>query len=198
MSIGIIGAGAIGTAIARHLAKAGVEALIANSRGPDSLGELAKELGPTITAATAAQAAEAKIVFLAVNWDRAQDALTNLPHWNGRILIDATNAVEIPSYRPIDLSGRASTQAIAEWAPGARVVKAFNHLMGSSLASDPTINSGRRVLFVAGEDLAARHTVADLAVTLGFATIDLGGIEQSRLMQFPGGPLAILNLVEIN
>lgn len=198
MSIGIIGAGAIGTAIARHLAKAGVEAMIANSRGPESLGELVKELGPSITAATAAQAAKASIVFLAVNWDSVEGVLMSLGPWDGRILIDANNAVEVPSFQPVDLGGRASTQAIAEWAPGARVVKAFNHLIAAKLASEPSTNGGRRVLFVAGEDNEARKAVADLAGTLGFAPIDLGGIEQSRLIEFPGGPLAIVNLVEFD
>lgn len=198
MNIGIIGAGAIGTAIARKLANAGFKASIANSRGPETLQDLVEELGPNITATTAAQAAAADIVFLAVNWDRLEDALANLGPWNGRILIDANNAVEVPSYQPVDLGGRASTQAVATWAPGARVVKAFNHLVANALEADPKTDGGRRVHFIAGEDADAKKTVADLAGKLGYATIDLGGIEQSRLVQFPGGPLSIINFVHLD
>ncbi|MFB9037921.1 NADPH-dependent F420 reductase [Xanthomonas arboricola] len=198
MSIGIIGAGAIGTAIARKLANAGIQASIANSRGPETLQDLVGELGPNITATTAAQAAAADVVFLAVNWDRLEGALEGLGPWNGRILVDANNAVEVPSYQPVDLGGRASTQAVAEWAPGARVVKAFNHLVAPALEADPKVDGGRRVLFVASEDADAKKTVSDLIEQAGYVPIDLGGLEQSRLVQFPGGPLAIVNLVQLD
>jgi predicted dinucleotide-binding enzyme len=198
MSIGIIGAGAIGTAIARKLAKAGLKASIANSRGPETLQDLVRELGPNITATTAAQAAASDMVFLAVNWEKVEGALANLGPWNGRILIDANNAVQVPSYQPVDLGGRASTYAVAQWAPGARVVKAFNHLIANALEADPKTDGGRRVLFVAGEEVEAKAAVADLAGKLGYAAIDLGGLEQSRLVQFPGGPLAIINLVKLD
>lgn len=198
MSIGIIGAGAIGTAIARKLAKAGIQASIANSRGPETLQDLVRELGPQITATTAAKASQADIVFLAVNWERVENALETLGPWSGRILVDANNAVQVPSYQPVDLGGRASTQVVAEWAPGARVVKAFNHLIAHNLEADPKTDGGRRAMFVAGEDADAKKTIADLAGKLGYTAIDLGGIEQSRLVQFPGGPLAIINLVQLD
>ena len=198
MSIGIIGAGAIGSVIARKLAKAGIKASIANSRGADSLKDLVRELGPNITATTAQQAAKADIVFLAVNWDRLEGALKNLGPWNGRILIDANNAVEVPSYQPVDLGGLASTQAVAKWAPGARVVKAFNHLIADALGAEPKTGGGRRVLFVAGDDADAKSVVADIIAKLGYASVDLGGLEQGRLVQYPGGPLAIVNLVRLD
>lgn len=198
MSIGIIGAGAIGSAIARKLANAGIHASIANSRGPETLRRLVAELGSNITATTAEQAATADIVFLAVNWDRVEGALVNLGPWAGRILVDANNAVEVPSYQPVDLGGRASTQAVAAWAPGARVVKAFNHLVANALEADPKTDGGRRVIFVAGDDADARKTVADLAGKLGYAVIDLGDTERGRLVQFPGGPLAIINFVQLD
>jgi predicted dinucleotide-binding enzyme len=85
---------------------------------------------------------------------------------------------------------------VAEWAPGARVVKAFNHLVAPVLDADPEAEGGRRVLFVSGEDADAKKTVSDLAERLGFAAVDLGGESQGRLVQFPSGPLAILNLVK--
>ena len=196
MSISIIGAGAIGSAIARKLARNGIDATITNSRGPQSLQTLTHELGPHIKAVSLKEAAQADLVFVAVNWDRLEGALKDLAPWNGRILVDANNAVEVPSFQAVDLGGRASSQAVAEWAPGARVVKAFNHLVAPVLDADPEAEGGRRVLFVSGKDADAKKTVSDLIARMGFAAVDLGGESEGRLVQFPGGPLAILNLVK--
>jgi 8-hydroxy-5-deazaflavin:NADPH oxidoreductase len=88
MSIGIIGSGAIGTAFALTLARAGIEATISNSRGPDSLKALVRKLGPAINAGTREQAARADIVFIAVNWTKLQAAMVGLKLF-GRIVIDA-------------------------------------------------------------------------------------------------------------
>ena len=196
MKIGIIGAGAIGSAIARKLARNGVEASIANSRGPQSLQALTDELGPHIKAVSVKEAAQADLVFVAVNWNRLLAALKDLGPWNGRILVDANNAVEVPSFQAVNLGGRASSEVVAEFAPGARVVKAFNHLLAAVLDADPQAEGGRRVLFLSGQDADAKKTVSDLSARLGFAPIDLGGVNEGRLVQFPGGPLAVLNLVK--
>ena len=155
------------------------------------------ELGPHIQAVTVQEAAQADLVFLAVNWNRLSGALKELGPWNGRILVDANNAVEVPSYQAVDLGGRASSEAVAQWAPGARVVKAFNHLQAALLGADPQADGGRRVLFLSSPDAEAKQTVSALITRLGFAPVDLGGVEQGRLVQFPGGPLAILNLVKL-
>ncbi len=100
MTLGIIGSGAIGTAFARALSRAGVEAMISNSRGPQSLNELVRELGPSIKAGTREEAARADVVFVAVNWTKLRAALGDLPHWKGRIVIDANNPVEAPLFKP--------------------------------------------------------------------------------------------------
>src|SRR6266850_3620021 len=91
MSIGIIGSGKLGGGFARALARKNIPALIANSRGPESLRALTQELGPSITAATVAEAARADIVLVAVRWPSLKDALGGLPNWNGRIVIDGNN-----------------------------------------------------------------------------------------------------------
>jgi 8-hydroxy-5-deazaflavin:NADPH oxidoreductase len=196
MNISIIGAGAIGSAIARKLARNGIAATIANSRGPQSLQALTDELGPHIKAVSLKEAAQADMVIVAVSWVRLADAMKDLGPWNGRILVDANNPVEIPSLRPVDIGGRASSDVVAELAPGARVVKAFNHLDAQILDSDPQGDGGRRVAFVSGPDLEAKKAVADLIERVGFASVDLGGANEGRQVQFPGGALAILNLVK--
>lgn len=195
-SIGIIGAGAIGTAFAKNLARHGIPATLSNSRGPDSLKELVRELGPTIKAGTREEAAAKDIVFVAVNWGRLPAALAGLPDFGGRTVIDANNPIEAPLFKPAELNGRLSSEVFAELVPGARVVKAFNHLQAALLASDPGSEGGKRVLFFSGDDAAAKATVAALIARLGFSGIDLGALAVgARLAQFPGGPLPILNLV---
>jgi predicted dinucleotide-binding enzyme len=199
MSIGIIGSGAIGTAIARTLARAGIAATISNSRGPASLQELVHELGLSIKAGTREEAARADMVFIAVNWSKLPAALAGLPDWNHRIVIDANNPIEAPLFKPAELNGRASSEIVADLVPGARVVKAFNHLRAEILGSDPKANGGRRVLFFSGNDAAAKAEVATLIDKVGFVGIDLGSLSVGgKLAQFPGGPLPNQNLVKID
>jgi 8-hydroxy-5-deazaflavin:NADPH oxidoreductase len=198
MTMGIIGAGAIGTALARVLIRAGIKATISNSRSPDSLKDLVRELGPSIKAGTREEAARADIVFVAVNWTKLPAAMAGLPDWKGRIVVDANNPIEAPLFKPADLGGRVSSQVFAGLVPGARVVKAFNHLRAELLATDPRSDGGQRVLFYSGDDTAAKAEIAALIERLGFAGIDLGSLEVGgRLAQFPGGPLPNQNLVKI-
>jgi 8-hydroxy-5-deazaflavin:NADPH oxidoreductase len=198
MTIGIIGSGAIGAAFATTLARAGIEAIISNSRGPESLRELERELGPTIRAGRREEAAQADIIFVAVNWTRLPAALSGLPVWDGRIVIDANNPIEAPLFKPVDLKGRASSEVFADLVPGARVVKAFNHLRAALLAGDPKADGGRRVLFYSGNDLSAKTEVAALIERIGFVGIDLGSLAVGgTLAQFPGGVLPNQNLVKV-
>jgi len=198
MTIGIIGSGAIGKALAQTLARGGIEATISNSRGPDSLRELIRELGPLIQAGTREHAARADIVFVAVNWTKLPAALGGLTDWGGRIVIDANNPIEAPLFKPVDLKGRVSSEVFADFVPGARVVKAFNHLRAQVLADDPRTDGGRRVLFYSGNDKAAKAEVAALIDRIGFVGIDLGSLAVGgKLAQFPGGPLPNQNLVKI-
>jgi len=198
MTIGIIGSGAIGTAFARTLARAGLEATISNSRGADSLEGLVREIGPSIKAGSREEAARADIVFVAVNWTKLPAAGAGLPDWKGRIVIDANNPIEAPLFKPADLGGRVSSEVFADLVPGARVVKAFNHLRAELLATDPRSDGGRRVLFYSGDDITAKAEVASLIEQIGFVGIDLGSLAVGgKLAQFPGGPLPNLNLVKI-
>lgn len=196
-TVGIIGAGAIGQALARQLANAGLNVILSNSRGPESLAEVIATLGVQAHAGTPQEAAAADMVFVSTNWSRTEAALNGL-NWEGRILIDATNPVLLPGYTLAELGGKNSSQKVAEWAPGARVVKAFNTLLAGVLAQDPAQAGGRRVIFLSGDDGEAKSEVEALAARMGFATIDLGSLETGgRLQQFPGGPLPALNLVKL-
>lgn len=194
-SIGIIGAGQIGRAFATALARNGLSATLSNSRGPESLKEIVASLGPTIAAGTREEAAAKDIVLVAVNWSKLPAALSGLD-FAGRIVIDANNPIEAPLFKPADLGGLASSGVFARLVPGARVVKAFNHLQPHLVAGDPRAEGGRRVLFYSGDDAAAKAEVGVLIDRLGFFGIDLGPLAiGARLVQFPGGPLPALNLV---
>jgi predicted dinucleotide-binding enzyme len=198
-SIGIIGAGNIGQAFARVLARNGIEATIANSRGPETLADLVAAIGPTIKAGTRQEAAAKDIVLVAVNWSKLPAALAGLPDWSGRIVIDANNSIEAPLFKPVDLGGRFSSEVFADLVPGARVVKAFNHLLAPLVAADPAAEGGKRVLFYSGDDAQAKAEVGALIGTLGFYGIDLGPLALgARLVQFPGGPLPAHNLVRFD
>lgn len=197
-SIGIIGAGHIGRAFATALAAKGIEAVIANSRGPETLAALVADLGPAIRAGTRDEAAAQDIVLVAVNWSKLPSALAGLPDWAGRIVIDANNPIEAPLFKPVELGERSSSEVFAGLVPGARIVKAFNHLQAHLLSDDPSSDGGKRVLFYSGDDADAKAQVGALVDRLGFFGIDLGSLAVgSRLTQFPGGPLPALNLVRI-
>jgi predicted dinucleotide-binding enzyme len=90
-SIGTIGAGTLAQAIVGHAIAAGHQVILSNSRGPDSLAGLVRQLGANASAGTVAEAADADLVLLAVGWDQVPDAVRDLPDWEGRIVIDATN-----------------------------------------------------------------------------------------------------------
>ena len=111
-SVGIIGAGRIGQAMARTALRAGRSVVIANSRGPESLTSVVSALGDGVSAATVPQAAAAGIVVVAVPWRSVQQALEGL-EWSGQIVIDATN-----DFEPSDLGGRTSSEVVADLARG--------------------------------------------------------------------------------
>jgi 8-hydroxy-5-deazaflavin:NADPH oxidoreductase len=186
MNFGTIGAGTVAQAIAGHLVTAGHKVTLGNSRGPDTLLDVVTRLGPLASAGTAGEAAAADMVFLAVRWPQVGAALAGLPEWDGRILVDTTNTFA-------DLEAGTASEFVADRAPGARVIKAFNTLHAQYIAADPRHVEGRQLLFYAGDDEAAKadfHAVAD---ALGFAPVDAGTLrEGGRLMQV-GGPLSALH-----
>ena len=195
MSIGIVGAGSVGSAIAAALARARIEAKIVNRRGPQSLSMLVMGTEPYVTIGTREEVLGADLVFVAVPWTRLGEALGGVD-WTGRIVVDCTNALEGPSFKPVNLHGRTSSEAFATYVPGARVVKAFNHILPHLLAGDPRAEGGRRVLYMAGDDAAAKAELGDIIDRIGFYRIDLGGLrEGGKMIEFPGGPLPALNMV---
>jgi 8-hydroxy-5-deazaflavin:NADPH oxidoreductase len=193
-TVGIIGAGRAGSALARTALRAFRQVIIANSRGPRSLYSVVEALGGRVSAGTRNQAADCGIVMLAVPWTAVSSAVSGLS-WDGKTVVDATNALLFPDLKPAPLDGRTSSELVAELVPDALLVKAGNTFSAEVLARNPVDHSGRRVMFVSGDHESAKQAVTDLFQTAGFYPIDLGGlVAGGRLQQF-GGPLSGQNLV---
>jgi 8-hydroxy-5-deazaflavin:NADPH oxidoreductase len=190
-SVGIIGAGRIGQAVAQAALRAGRQVVISNSRGPESLTSVVEALGDGISAGTVEDAAAADIVVVAVMWPDVPQAVEGL-EWEGRIVIDPTN-----DFDPSDLNGRTSSEVVADLVSPARVVKAANTLGADVFSSDPHQAGGQRVIFLSGDDADAKSEVGGLFENAGFFVIDLGGLREGGQMQQLGGPLAGHNLIRL-
>src|SRR5260370_35340756 len=134
--------------------------------------------------------------MLAIRLDAVPDAVNGV-EWRGRIVVDATNAVDLPAFKPRDVNGRLSTHIVAAAVPGAGVVKAFNTLPAASLAADPSVPGGRRALFVSGDDAPARGVIVALIERLGCAAADLGAIAEGGLGGRSGGGVAAKEVVQL-
>ena len=195
MSYAIIGSGNIGKALAHQFARKNIEVRIANSRGPETVAALARELGNSVIPVTIDEALSADLVILAVPNPAVPEIADKVADWQGHILVDATNAIDYADFSPKDLGGRLSSDIIAEAVPSARVVKAFNTLPAAVLDADPVQDGGHRVVFLSGNDAAAKADVARLIADLGYAPLNLGRIDDGgRLAQF-GGPLMVHSLI---
>ena len=190
-SVGIIGAGRIGQAMAQTALRAGRQVVIANSRGPESLISLVRELGDGVSAGTVNEAAAADIVVVAVMWPDVPQAVEGLD-WEGRIVIDPTN-----DFDPSDLNGRTSSEVVADLVAPGRVVKTANIFTAELLAADPRQAGGQRVMFLSGDNAEAKSEVIVLFENAGFFVVDLGGLRKGGEMQQVGGPLAGHNLIRL-
>jgi predicted dinucleotide-binding enzyme len=135
MKYAIIGSGKIGTALARIFARKNIEVAIANSRGPETLASLTEELGPSVFPQSVQDAYKAEMIFLAVPFSAHKDVAKQFEQWNGKIVVDVTNALRVA---PEELRGLLSSEIVSQAFVGARLVKAFNHLPAEQLVLPPS------------------------------------------------------------
>lgn len=173
MSYAIIGFGAVGQALARSFSRAGIKVAVATTRSPQAIEPTAKAIGPGVIPETLEDALSADIVLLAVPFWSHRDVAKAAVNWQGKVVIDVTNAYGVPLS---DLDSLPSSAVVAKALPGARLVKAFNHLPAGVLAQDPATADGRRVIFLSSDDEGATATVAALIEQLGYAPVSLGKI----------------------
>jgi hypothetical protein len=179
MSYAIIGAGKVGQALARAFARKEIEVAIASRRPAESLAPTAKAIGPTIVPKSLQDAVKAEIILLAVPFGTQKDVAEAADTWQGKIVIDVTNAYGVT---PEKLGNLPSSVVVSQAFPGARLVKAFNHLPAETLAEDPDVKDGKRVLFLSSDDEGAADRVASLVEQLGFAPVKLGRLAEGGLL----------------
>jgi predicted dinucleotide-binding enzyme len=195
MSYAIVGFGAVGQALAHAFARKNIEVTVASRRPAEALTPQARAIGPTVVARSLRDALAADTIILAVPFGGYREVAKALPRWEGKTIIDATNAFGVPVE---ELDGLPSSVVIAKAFAGARLVKGFNHLAAATLAADPVVEGGHRVVFLSGDDDDAIAPVAALAEQLGFAPVNLGRLnEGGALVQARGriwGPLIFQDL----
>jgi predicted dinucleotide-binding enzyme len=153
----------------RDAAKASVADLLGTVKG-------AKATTP------AAAAAGAHIVVLAVPWSGAEDAIASMGDLTGKIVIDATNALNFTKDGMEMAVSSSAGELIQGWLPGAHVVKAFN-TVGFFVIADPNVTDGPVAVFLAGNHDDAKRRVSELATAMGFQPVDVGGIRNARALE---------------
>lgn len=183
MKIAIIGAGNVGGTLGRRWAALGHE-VVFGVRDParEKYQSLVTQTGGRARLATNALASEgAHAVLLATPWTTTHAALAECGDLTGQVLIDATNPLG-PDLRLTLGHGDSGGEQVQRWAPAARVVKAFN-TTGFNIMDDPVLAGRHAVMFVAGDDAAAKAVALDLASSIGFEAVDSGALSQSRLLE---------------
>jgi 8-hydroxy-5-deazaflavin:NADPH oxidoreductase len=179
MSYAILGVGKVGQALASAFARKGIEVAVASRRPVEALAPVAKAIGPTVVPMALRDAVKAEIVFLSVPFEAHKEVAKAAQSWQGKIVIDVTNAYGVP---PEKLGNLPSSAVLSQALPGASVVKAFNHLPATTLAEDPNVDGGRRVVFLSSDDPRAGSEVAKLVERLGFAAVWLGRLSEGGLL----------------
>jgi predicted dinucleotide-binding enzyme len=185
-TIGLIGAGHIGSQVARLAIAHGYRVVISNSRGPDTLAELVTELGPDARAASAAEAARAEdIVVVTVPLKNYRQV--PVEPLAGKIVIDTNNYYPQRDGHIPELDNESSTtsELLQAHLPASKVVKAFNHIYAAQLTTDgrPAGTPDRRALVIAGDDRDAKATVSALLDQFGFDAVDAGPLKEGWRIQ---------------
>jgi 8-hydroxy-5-deazaflavin:NADPH oxidoreductase len=189
-TIGLIGAGNIGSQIARAAIASGYDAVISNSRGPETLTDLVSELGPRARAGTTREAAAAgDLVVVAI----PLRAIGDVPAEPlvGKTVIDTNNYYprRDGNIAALDDDSLTSSELLQSRLSGAHVIKAFNHIYARQITTDgtPSGTRNRRALAIAGDNTAAKAQVAELIDGFGFDVTDVGPLAESWRIQ-PGTP----------
>jgi len=193
MKIGIIGAGNVGGTLGRILTQKGHE-IVFGVRDPQSSkvqSAVDSTGGKALAASVEEAASHGEVLILATPWNATQEAIASSGNLTGKIIIDATNPIEMtPAGLAAGLTLGYTTSAaeeIAKWAPGALVVKAFNNI-GASCFENLQFGSQTATAFICGDDVDAKKIVTNVAQDIGFEVIDAGELKQARLLE----PLGML------
>jgi predicted dinucleotide-binding enzyme len=185
-TIGLIGAGRIGSQVARLAVASGYDVVISNSRGPQTLSVLVGELGPRARAGTALEAAQAgDIVVVTIPLKNYRQV--PVEPLAGKVVIDTNNYYpERDGHIPeLDSESTTTSELLQAHLPRSKVVKAFNHIYAAELTKhgQPAGSKDRRALAIAGDDREAKKTVTRLLDQFGFDTVDAGPLREGWRIQ---------------
>ena len=185
-TLGLIGAGHIGSQLARLAIANGYSVVISNSRGPETLSGLVAELGPKARAAAPAEAAKAGDIVV-VTLPLKNYKTVPVEPLAGKVVIDTNNYYPQRDGQIPELDNESTTvsELLQAHLPKSKVVKAFNHLYAASLTTDgqPAGSNNRRALVIAGDDKDAKETVTRLIDQFGFDTVDVGPLKEGWRIQ---------------
>jgi 8-hydroxy-5-deazaflavin:NADPH oxidoreductase len=186
MNIAILGSGKVGATLGTRWAKLGHH-ISFSSREPEKLKDVIQRAGPNSRATTVPDAVEAsEVVVVSLPWNAAKGVLQSLD-LKGKIILDCMNALQ-PDLLGVDFGGSSSAgEKVADWAPGAKVVKIFN-TTGSDNMENPDYKGSPATMFYCGDDAQAKDVAKRLASELGFDPVDSGPLAHARLLE----PMAVL------
>jgi predicted dinucleotide-binding enzyme len=188
MKISIFGYGNIGTALTKQLTKAGHEVVL-SGRNLDKARDVAALYGATVLPIAEAAAAS-DVLVMAVYFDGVKDIVNVAGDLRGKVIVDPTNPLTA-DYMGLTMGFTTSAaEEIAKLVPQSKVVKAFNTLFAQVIDQGADFNGTPTSGFIAGDDAAAKTTIAELLSTLGYAVVDAGGLINARYLE----PLAGLNI----
>jgi predicted dinucleotide-binding enzyme len=184
--IGLIGAGHIGSQIARLAVANGYQVVLSNSRRPETLAALIAELGPQARAATPMDAAKSgDIVVVTIPLKNYRSV--PVEPLAGKIVIDTNNYYPQRDghIRELDDESTTSAELLQAHLPASKVVKAFNHIQAAALTTDgqPAGATNRRALVIAGDDREAKAVVSRLIDQFGFDVVDAGPLNEGWRIQ---------------
>lgn len=190
MKVTVIGAGNMGAAFVKQLTRAGHQVSV-TARDLEKARAVAASNPGAVAVPVANASADADLVVLATGYGDAVNALSSAGDLSGKVVIDITNPLTA-DYMGLTIGHSTSaSEEIAKAVPGAEVVKAFNTVFASMLADGADLGKGQTItVFVASDSERAKQTAKTLAESMGFATVDAGGLKNARYLE----PLAGLNI----
>ena len=189
MKVAIIGSGNVGKAMAGSATKAGHQVTVA-SKDPTHAEQAARAVNARHARSSKDAVKDADLIVLAVPADKVDevvDALT--PELDGKVIIDVTNRTDAQDPGKV-LDGSSTAERIQKKAPRAKVVKAFNHALASTMA-DPKSNGSRADAFIAGDDEQAKQKASQFAESMGFRPLDVGPLSMARALE----GMALVNIM---
>jgi predicted dinucleotide-binding enzyme len=186
MNITVIGAGNMGSAFVKQLSRAGHKVSV-TARHAEKASALAAAY-PGVAAVALAAAGQADVVILATGYADAASALKAAGDLRGKVVVDITNPLTA-DYMGLTIGHSTSAaEDIAKALPGVDIVKAFNTIFAQVLAEGGDFGKGQKVpVFVAGDSTTAKQTVRTLAESIGFSSVDAGGLVNARYLEPLGG-----------